>query len=222
VSLRGSRARRVGGAPAPRVARVLAIGLFGLGLSACALTRPPLRGPAPPVAGHLDRVRALADWSLAGRIGVRAGRDAWSGSVRWTQLGARFRIRFVGPLGQGAFDLRGAPGAVVLRTSRGGPYRAATAGILMERVLGRRLPVAALAYWVRGVPRPGAPYRLTLGGDGRIRGFTQSGWTLTVRDYRRVGRVELPGFVDARRPGLRVRLMVSNWSLAPSAAALSD
>lgn len=186
-----------------------------LGLAGCAAPRLPALGPAPPAAAHIRAVQAIPGWSLAGRIGLRVDDRAWSGSLRWTQRGAHYRIRFVGPLGQGALDLQGGPGGVELRTSSGGRYRAATAAVLLERHLGWRLPVRALAYWVRGVPEPGRAYRLRLGPDGRIRGLTQAGWTLAIAGYRRVDRFELPARIEARRGTTRVRLAVGRWRVLP-------
>lgn len=214
---RGSRRRR-GLTPVPLLGALL--------LGACTLTPPPRLGPAPPPAVHIAAVQGMVRWVLTGRIGIRVGDRAWSGSLRWAQDGHRYRIRFVGPLGQGSLDLRGAPGAVVLRTSRGGPYRARSASELLEREFGWRLPVQALAYWVRGVPEPGVAYRLHMGPDGRIRGFVQAGWTLAVSDYRRVRRLELPRRVQAHRGTMSVRLAVGRWGLPPAGAgaapALSD
>lgn len=186
-----------------------------LGLAGCAAPRLPALGPAPPAAVHVRAVQAIPDWSLAGRIGLRVENRAWSGSLRWTQRGARYRIRFVGPLGQGALDLQGGPGGVELRTSNGARYRAASAAVLLARRLGWRLPVRALAYWVRGVPEPGRTYRLRLGPDGRIRGLTQAGWTLTIAGYRRVDRFELPTKIEARRGTTRVRFAVGRWRVLP-------
>ncbi len=193
-----------------------------LGLAGCAVPRLPALGPAPPAAAHIRAVQAIPGWSLAGRIGLRVENRAWSGSLRWTQRGARYRIRFVGPLGQGALDLQGGPGGVELRTSRGGRYRAASAAVLLERHLGWRLPVRALAYWVRGVPEPGRAYRLRLGPDGRIRGLTQAGWTLAIAGYRRVDRFELPARIEARRGTTRVRLAVGRWRVLPAGAGVPN
>ncbi|HQU15226.1 MAG: lipoprotein insertase outer membrane protein LolB [Gammaproteobacteria bacterium] len=188
-----------------------------VGLGACATAPPPLRGPAPAPATHITAVQALVDWSLAGRIGIQAGDHAWTASLRWREQGAAYRIRFVGPLGQGSALLRGGPGGVELSTSRGEHYQAADAATLLADHLGWHLPVQALGYWVRGVPQPGPDYRLRLGSDGRIAGFRQSGWDVDVAAYRRVAGIELPTRLRAYNGRLQVRLAVEQWTI-PAAA----
>lgn len=184
------------------------------GLVSCATVPPPPQGPAPVPAAHIAAVQARGDWSLAGRIGIQAGSQYWTGSLRWREQGAAYRIRFVGPLGQGSALLRGGPGGVTLSTSRGDHYQAADAATLLADHLGWRLPVQALRYWVRGVPQPGPKYRLRLGPDGRIAGFRQADWDVEVAGYERVAGIELPTRLRAYRGRLQVRLAVERWTIA--------
>jgi outer membrane biogenesis lipoprotein LolB len=49
----------------------------------------------------------LDEWAFNGRIGVVAGDDGFSGSLRWLQEGDDFEATVSGPLGIGTVRLRG-------------------------------------------------------------------------------------------------------------------
>jgi outer membrane lipoprotein LolB len=73
--------------------------------------------------------------------------------------------------------------------------------------------VAALRYWVLGLPAPGTVASRTLDPRGRLAALEQSGWRIRFLDYGRQDGYELPGRVFAQKDGTRVRLVVGRWRL---------
>ena len=150
-------------------------------LAACAQVE--LKPPAGPL-----------EFSLAGRIAARSGKDAFTGNIAWRHARDGDEMLITTPTGQGVAQIIRQGDAVVLKTSEPREYRAADSEELTERVLGFRLPIEGLAETVQGKPSPSL--------EGR-------GW-----------KVEYQEFDDQRRPtrlrltnaGAEVRLAIHQWN----------
>ena len=140
-----------------------------------------------PPAGALE-------FSLAGRIAARSGKDAFTGNIAWRHARDGDEMLITTPTGQGVAQIIRQGDAVVLKTSEPREYRAADSEELTQRVLGFRLPIEGLAETVQGKPSPSL--------EGR-------GW-----------KVEYQEFDDQRRPtrlrltnaGAEVRLAIHQWN----------
>lgn len=179
-----------------------------------------LPAPAPTPAADLASVAAawqarqaaLASrdrFLLLGRLAVKGG--GLSGQLRWQQEGAGYRLRLAGPLGAGALKIEG----------DGRETRIAGRDIDLvttepEQVLAARtgwmLPLAALRWWVLGLPEPGEPADLQLDDRGRLVGLVQRGWTLRFEGYD-AQQPALPGLVEARRGEAQATLRVESMAL---------
>jgi len=150
-------------------------------LAACAQVE--LKPPAGPL-----------EFSLAGRIAARSGKDAFTGNIAWRHARDGDEMLITTPTGQGVAQIIRQGDAVVLKTSEPREYRAADSEELTQRVLGFRLPIEGLAESVQGKPSPSL--------EGR-------GW-----------KVEYQEFDDQRRPtrlrltnaGAEVRLAIHQWN----------
>ena len=150
-------------------------------LAACAQVE--LKPPAGPL-----------EFSLAGRIAARSGKEAFTGNLSWRHARDGDEMLITTPTGQGVAQIIRQGDAVVLKTSEPREYRAADSEELTERVLGFRLPIEGLAETVQGKPSPSL--------EGR-------GW-----------KVEYQEFDDQRRPtrlrltnaGAEVRLAIHQWN----------
>ena len=150
-------------------------------LAACAQVE--LKPPAGPL-----------EFSLAGRIAARSGKDAFTGNIAWRHARDGDEMLITTPTGQGVAQIIRQGDAVVLKTSEPREYRAADSEELTQRVLGFRLPIEGLAETVQGKPSPSL--------EGR-------GW-----------KVEYQEFDDQRRPtrlrltnaGAEVRLAIHQWN----------
>lgn len=192
-----------------RAAAALALTLALLGCTT-APTRPPA---ADPERVWQERRAALAEldrWRLTGRIAIQTEGEGWHATLHWRQQQSRYDIRLIGPLGQGSVRLTGSPGRVVLRTEDG-VSEAADPDWLLRRNLGWRVPVAALRYWVLGLPAPGPAADRTLDPYGRLARLEQADWTIEFQEYERRNGYELPSRIAVRNHRARVRLVVGRW-----------
>jgi outer membrane lipoprotein LolB len=192
-----------------------ALGLFSLltllGLSACShwpgfkpeLPAVKLRLPAPPAAFRLE-----------GRVAVKAGEASFSGGLSWQRESAREELLLRSPLGQGVAELRGDAAGMELKDAQGRLYFATDADALVKQALGLELPLRGLAWWVVGLPRPGAAYRATPDADGHLGELEQDGWQILFTRYDLQHGQPLPGKLVARRDeAFEVRVVVDTWVL---------
>lgn len=195
-------------------------------LSGCAPT--PIQPPTPPADSaegrwrlHRAQVTAISDWSIAGRIAVKADDEGYHASLNWRQRGEDFDLRVSGPFAQGGLRLKGNTDGVVLHDSAGGQRRARDGDALLAEATGFEVPVTGLRYWVRGLPAPGPALGLDPGKaadwqldtQGRLRTLTQNGWSITYRDYVDVDTLSLPRKLVLKRPDLSVKLIIDQWRL---------
>lgn len=174
-------------------------------------------GPAAaPSAWDLHRAKAQAvtAWTLQGRVGVQSEREGVSASVRWVENAGQYRLRLIGPLSQGSYELEGGPDGVLLRTPEGQSLTAENPEGLLQSTLGWTLPVAGLRYWIRGIPAPGSePAQLRLDESGRLTDVSQDGWRISVLRYTSLQGVDLPQKIFMESAKLKLRIAVQSWTL---------
>lgn len=161
-------------------------------------------------------LQALDRWSLDGRIAVAAGDDGFTGGFDWVQTGAQADVELSGPMGGSALRIR-ILGDRVDVTVRGQNAGTEDSQALLARYFGpdRALPAAEMRYWLLGVPAPHAPAEETLGADRRLASLSQAGWEVRFDRYQGAGRLTLPARMEISAPGLRLRIVVSDWRLPP-------
>ncbi len=175
--------------------RFLCLGAVAL-LAGCA--ELPSQGPsgAPAIAATVPDQA----FSLRGKLSVIYDGQGFFGNLRWRHALADDDMLLFTPLGQGVAQLVRNADGVTLATSDRKTYSAPDAESLTEQVLGWRLPLAGLPYWVRGFPAPGV-YQLSEGG------LRQWGWKI---EWER-GADGVPTLTVMRRDNLEVKLAVSSW-----------
>ena len=134
------------------------------------------------------------EFSLAGRIAARSGKEAFTGNIAWRHARGGDEMLITTPTGQGVAQIIRQGDAVVLKTSEPREYRAADSEELTERVLGFRLPIEGLAETVQGKPSPSL--------EGR-------GWKVEYQEFdaqRRPTRLRLTN------AGAEVRLAIHQWN----------
>jgi len=150
-------------------------------LAACAQVE--LKPPAGPL-----------EFSLAGRIAARSGKDAFTGNIAWRHAHDGDEMLITTPTGQGVAQIIRQGDAVVLKTAEPREYRAADSEALTERVLGFRLPIEGLAETVQGKPSPSL--------EGR-------GWKVEYQEFDEQRR---PTRLRLTNAGAEVRLAIHQWN----------
>lgn len=177
------------------------------------------REPAkPPV--QIDQSAQIASidaWRADGRVAIARGAEGYSARLRWLQQDDSFQLRLIAPLGRGTYQLAGNPAAVELLVPSGEAYRGRDAESLMRDHLGWSIPVAGAEYWLRGLPAPTSePTYVHRDEQGFISDMEQDGWRISVLKRRKAANFDLPAKLFLHYRDLKVRIVVSKWTLNPA------
>lgn len=199
--------------------RSFIVGVLAATLAGCAAT-PALPPERAATAGALEQARrqslmSLHNWALTGRIAVHNENENWNATLRWTQQQDAYTLRLLGPLGQGAVQLEGDAGGVVMRLADGQSFKAQDAEALLRERAGWNMPVSGLRYWVLGLPDPRSEAGKAVDEAGRPLWLEQSGWRVEFSRYAPVNGVDLPHKLALNNPHLQVRLVIDRWELVP-------
>ncbi|MBN8737126.1 MAG: outer membrane lipoprotein LolB [Xanthomonadales bacterium] len=193
----------------------IVITLAGLLLAACAPVPVRQPGTVKQLAAQAAREQALGaqqSWSLAGRFAASDGRHGGSGSLEWHQTGQQYRFVLRAPITGKSVQLDGGPDGAVLTGAGKVPVAGRDAGEVLTEEFGWDVPVADLAWWVRGLRAPGRPAILTFGANGLPATLDQDGWHVDYRDWYSERNPQLPRKVYASRDPYTVRVMIETWN----------
>ena len=194
-------------------ARGLAASVLLLALAGCAGPSSVRSTAGNAEAAQVARELALAEqrqWSFTGRVAVANGGEGGSGRIEWRQDGEDYDIRLSAPVTRQGWRLVRAQGVVRLEGIEGGPREGNDAEALLREATGWRLPVSAMAAWVRGLRGPGDA---TVEGDasGLPATLLQDGWRVDYQDWS-AGNPPLPRKLHASQGQASVRLAIEQWT----------
>lgn len=182
--------------------RALFLIVLGLVLASCAST-PQLTQRS----GAQD-----APFILNGRIAISQPARHDSAGLRWTHSAERDEVLLLAPLGQVVARIQGDASGVTLEAD-GRLHVAADAESLTQEMLGWRLPLSGLRYWVTGVPAPQGRFESEYDAAGRLSRLAQQGWDIRYTRYAGAQRDALPLRLSMQRAGMEVRLVIDEWEM---------
>ncbi|MGA7951132.1 MAG: lipoprotein insertase outer membrane protein LolB [Thiobacillaceae bacterium] len=178
--------------------RLAPLWLIALVLASCAHAPPPPELPAG---------RDGATVSLSGRVAVQQAEENFSGLFQWVSRDGVDDILLSDPLGQGVAKIVRTARETTLQLPDGRKRSAPDADALTEKLLGFRLPVGGMSYWIMARPDPDHPHQLTRDEQGRVERIIQDGWKIDYRSY--AGGKPRKLFIT--RPALEIKLIVDHW-----------
>jgi outer membrane lipoprotein LolB len=202
-----------------RVRLAAAGGLVGMLLAACAPVPVRHPGTAAQLAAQAARESELGarlQWGLEARFAASDGQHGGSGSLDWSQRGETFQFTLRAPITGKSVQLEGGPNGAVLIGAGREPLAGRNAGEVLNAEFGWNVPVADLAWWVRGLRAPGAPAIMTFGANGLPATLDQDGWHVDYREWYAERSPPLPRKVYASRDPYSVRLSIQQWNDAGS------
>ncbi len=179
--------------------------LWSLLLGGCAT--PPLSLPAMSTSQP-----SAEAFELNGRIGVRHDGQGFSGNLSWLHRANEDEIQLRSPLGQTVARIQRKSGIVTLET-QDGHYTAKSPAELTEQVLGWRLPLEGMQYWVLARPSPDSTAESKRDENLRVIRLRQQEWEIEYQDYRMEGNFVLPSRIVMRNGTLELKLIVDGWEL---------
>jgi len=151
-------------------------------------------------------------FQLQGRIGVRYGAEGFSGNFSWRHGVQDDEILLLTPLGQAVARIERDATGVKLDTPDG-HYAAQDVAELTQRILGWRLPLDGMQYWVTGQQAPDGAASISRDASLNITRLRQQQWEIEYPAYRAQGAYVLPARVTMRNGTLELKLVVDEWSL---------
>ncbi len=162
----------------------------------------------------------MSHWNLLGKFAI-ASKDAHgktlrqSANLQWLQSGEQhYSIHLSGPLGQGSTLIKGDPQQVSLQMAGANTLTAPNADELLQKTLGYSLPIDALYYWLRGLPKPTDAIQNAVRNDqGSLLQLSQLGWQLNYSRYSIHKSLILPGKIVATKGPSKLTLIIKDWQL---------
>jgi outer membrane lipoprotein LolB len=184
------------------------VGLLGALLGGCAAAPsvPEQIEPSLPsqVQTHPE------NFQITGRVAVHYDGHAFSGGLRWRHTAGADEMLLSSPLGQGVAQIvRDESGVTLVNAADQQTYHAQDAEALTESVLGWRLPLAGMAYWVRGSPSPGAHQERSEA--GQLVRLEQDGWQIDYSGQSQVNGEAMPRKIFMQRGDLEIRVVIDEW-----------
>jgi outer membrane lipoprotein LolB len=184
-------------------------------LAGCRTAPAPAPVPGPgadaPWPEQHAALEGLDKYSLTGRVAVAANGQGFSGALRYHQQPSRSELALDGPLGMGGFRVVLDGNELALANSRGEQLDGSAARAELEQSLGFSLPIAALRWWLLGIPAPGEASVDADAASGEIRGFLQEGWKINIDARAPALGFALPQRLTVMREGARLKLLVDRW-----------
>lgn len=180
-------------------------------LAACApaSVRPRVQGDEMLQAARESMLAAQPSWSFSGRLAISTAGNAGNARIEWRQDGANYDIRLSAPITGQGWRLRQAGGVVSLEGLEGGTRQGSDAEAMLHEATGWRIPLSAMASWVRGARSPGAS-DLDFDPSGLPATIRQAGWAVEYRGWTD-SSTPLPVRVFATQPDASVRLVIERW-----------
>ncbi|OGT57823.1 MAG: outer membrane lipoprotein LolB [Gammaproteobacteria bacterium RIFCSPHIGHO2_12_FULL_63_22] len=181
-------------------------------LAACAPTpvRPRVQGDETLQATRESALALQPAWSFSGRLAISTAGNAGNARIEWKQDGTDYDIRLSAPITGQGWRLRQTGGAVSLEGLEGGTRQGTDAEAMLQQATGWRIPLSAMASWVRGARSPGAS-DLDFDSSGLPATLRQAGWAVEYRGWTDAA-TPLPLRVFASQPDASVRLVIERWS----------
>jgi outer membrane lipoprotein LolB len=181
-------------------------------LAGCRSLPPAAVSASAPWEVRRPQLQAVQHFELQGRVAVAASGEGFNASLRWVQDGPHAQLTLGGPLGVGGAQVSATGDDLTLTTSRGEHVGSDAAHAELASRLGFDPPLAALRYWVLGVPDPAQPASESLDANQqRLSALTQDGWRIDYQSYVDSSGGPLPSKLTLQRDAVRVRLLVDDW-----------
>ncbi len=167
-----------------------------------------------PLAASAQNIPA-SDFNILGRISIQDKNQSFSGSFRWQHLTTSDEILLFTPLGQAVAEITKDDEGVRLITSKLEAFYATDVESLTEEILGWRLPLDGLQYWIQGEHSPLTAAEKDLDRRDQVIAIRQDGWHIHYSSFTPapLSSLTLPRVINLFYDNLRIRLVVDNWQL---------
>jgi outer membrane lipoprotein LolB len=166
-------------------------------------------------AETVNSLSQLSSFRVSGKVGFRQGEAGGQAKFLWQQTGNDFSLQLMNPFGGEEAHLSFVQGQYSLKLPKEPLQYSDSIESLFKEQLGWPAPIAHLSYWMRGIPLPKMPYKISSDTEG-ARVLTQDHWTITYTAIEPLNGLPLPKAMILERPSssdgtARLR-MILHWS----------
>lgn len=181
-------------------------------LSACAVREQRSEG-----AWLQEREALFAEhpvWSVSGRLSLSDGDRGGQLAFDWRADGERHEVRLRTVMGGSQWRLWFEPGSARLVGSEVGELFGSHPDDLASQAIGWPVPVADLAWWIRGLVPPETDLaHLRFADDGTLAEAHTPPWRLAFQRFAMDAGALMPSRLQADSAPYRVRIALRNWQL---------
>lgn len=160
------------------------------------------------------QITPATDFNILGRISIQDRNQRTSGTFRWTHSVSSDEILLFTPLGQAVAEITRDSEGVRLITSSLEAFYADNTGDLTQEILGWRLPLEGLQYWIQGAHSPLARAEKVLDNQNNVVALRQDGWEITYTPAVSTSSSPLrPKALALSNDYLRIKLIVDDWKV---------
>ena len=170
----------------------------------------------------------VSAWQLAGSFSYVDPKEQGAGRIQWGFQGDLLdklslndaidqeRVRLIGPIGTGSVQLISADNRASLISGKQ-EYKGIDAENLLFNIVGWRLPVSEMRFWLFGMPSPNASGKFWLNEQGQLQTLLQSDWEIEFDRYEidPVLQQALPKKITAVHRGNQAKVKLVIKSFAP-------
>lgn len=156
---------------------------------------------------------SIQSWRLSGIAGGHYKHKSWSALMEWSQMGIdNYDIYLHGPMGTNTVSIKRHGSHVVLNDGKE-TITATREDTLIAHRTGLHIPIHALYYWVRGIPVPNVPSRISEDSAHHITTLSQLGYAIHYSEYTQAHGVTLPSKLSIEGTNLKLKFVIKHWDI---------
>ena len=152
-------------------------------------------------------------FNLIGRISIQNEHQRHSGRVSWQHSNINDEISLFSPFGQVVAKIFRDQDSARLITSKQETFYAADIENLTEEILGWRLPLNGLQYWIQGHHSPLTASAKDINHENRVIAIRQDNWHIRYNSFfpDQLEKTARPRILELNYQDLKIRMVVDNW-----------
>lgn len=156
---------------------------------------------------------AANSFNLLGRISIQNKQQRYSGNFRWRHTDSNDEILLFSPVGQTVAEIWQDQHGAHLITSKQEIFHAADMENLTEEILGWRLPLNGLQYWIQGNHSPVTRAAKDINHEGRVVAIRQDNWHVFYSRFfpNKPEQIAYPRVLELNYQEMKIRMVVDNW-----------
>ena len=166
---------------------------------------------------RIQQLNSIKKWSVKGRISVNTAKQKFTSNLSWQHHPEQQQLLLYGSFGETYAELIQHTGMATLTLSNEEVYRSDTLAPLLHKMLGYKLPVGHLQYWIQGQVFPDSKSEQIFDKLGLLKEIHYQQWTISYKRYQHFelfDNISLPAKINITDGKVTLRLSLRDWNKA--------